>query len=158
MKTQKDEIIVKLQRFCAYQERCHYEVRKKLLNINVYGDLLEEVMTDLIKEDYLNEQRYAEQFTGGRFRIKKWGRQKIKRHLKTNRVSEYCINKALTVINEEDYMRALNMQIIKYKKERSHLKLNERRLNNNCLQYCLNKGYEYGLIQGILNKKENDES
>lgn len=155
MVTEKDEILTKLQRYCAYQERCHSEVRSKLISLKVYGDLLEEVITELIREDYLNEMRYAESFAGGRFRIKKWGRQKITMHLKAKKVSEYCIKKALKEIDEDDYRKTLSSLIKKYKQERKTLKLNKLQLNKNCVQYCINKGYEYALVNEILNGKKS---
>ncbi len=71
--TSKAEAWVKIQRFCAYQDRCHSEVRSKLLDMGVYGDTLEELMADLITERFLDEERFARSFAGGKFRIKHWG-------------------------------------------------------------------------------------
>jgi len=155
MITQKDEILTKIQRYCAYQERCHSEVRTKLISLKAYGEMLEEIITELIKDDYLNEMRFAETFAGGRFRIKKWGRQKIKMHLKTKKVSDYCIKKALATIDESDYRKTLSSLIKKYKSERKSLNLNKLQLNKNCMQFCINKGYEYALVNEILNEKKS---
>ena len=155
MKTQKDEILIKLQRYCAYQERCHSEVRKKLLSLQIYGDLLEEIISELVKDDFLNELRFAQTFAGGKFRIKKWGKQKIKMHLKAKKVSDYCIKKALVEIDDEDYEKTLKSLIKKYKAERKNLKLNKLQLHKNCMQYCINKGYEYALVNKFLNANSN---
>jgi len=130
-------------------------VRTKLISLKAYGEMLEEIITELIKDDYLNEMRFAETFAGGRFRIKKWGRQKIKVHLKTKKVSDYCITKALATIDESDYRKTLSSLIKKYKSERKSLKLNKLQLNKNCMQFCINKGYEYALVNEILNEKKS---
>lgn len=65
--------MVKLRKYCDYQERCHQEVRNKLLELGVYGMDLEEVITQLIQEGHLNEERYAKSFVRGKFRIKRSG-------------------------------------------------------------------------------------
>lgn len=145
--------IQKLQRYCAYQERCHSEVRTKLLDIKIYGDLLEEVIGELIKDDFLNEQRYAETYAGGKFRIKKWGKQKITNHLKSKRVSDYCIQKGLAVIDETEYEKTLNDLVTKYYHERRDSNNGKYQLHKKCMKFCQNKGYEYHLIKKALDGK-----
>jgi regulatory protein len=103
----KKDALAKLMRYCAYQERCHSEVRAKLLELGVYGDNLEEVISDLIQQNFLNEERYAKAFVGGKFRIKKWGKNKIRDMLVQKHVSPYCIEIGMKEINEEDYARVL---------------------------------------------------
>ena len=104
----KDDALRKLQRYCAYQERCHQEVRQKLLDLGIYGDDLEDVIVELIKDDFLNELRFAQIYTGGKFRIKKCGIYRIKRELKQIRISEYCIKNAMLEIDEDDYIKTLH--------------------------------------------------
>ena len=77
----KSDALARLQKYCAYQERSHHEVRMKLIEIGCYGLDLENVICDLIEENFLNEQRFASTFAGGKFRLKKWGRIKIKQEL-----------------------------------------------------------------------------
>ncbi len=146
----KKEAVIKMQRYCAYQERCHSEVRNKLIALKVYGDDLEYVITELIKEDFLNEQRFAETYSGGKFRIKKWGKQKIKKNLKAKMVSEYCINKGLAVIDDDEYSKTLNTLIKKYRKERKNKDWTKLEMNKKCIQFCQNKGYEYFQIKAFL--------
>ena len=93
----------KLMRYCAYQERCHQEVRNKLLQLKVYGDDLEDIMATLISENFLNEERYTLAFVSGKFKIKKWGKFKISMKLKLKGVSSYLIEKALNTIDPEEY-------------------------------------------------------
>ncbi len=101
------QALPKLQHFCAYQERCHSEVKDKLAEYGVYGDDADRIISELIQEDYLNEERFALQFAGGRFRTKQWGRRKIQYALKQKKLSDYCIRKALRSIDEEDYEQTL---------------------------------------------------
>src|ERR1700744_6284152 len=87
----KEQALQKAQHYCAYQERCHSEVKEKLYSIGLRKNDVEELMATLVEENYLNEERFAVQFAGGRFRIKHWGKVKIKFELKKKQVSDYCI-------------------------------------------------------------------
>lgn len=147
----KSEAIQKLKKYCAYQERCHSEVRTKLLSYQVYGDTLEEVILDLIQEDYLNEERFACSYARGKYRIKKWGRNKIVQELKARKISKYCINKGLKEIEEEQYYVNLEEVINKYIKERK-TKYAPYQLRTKTIQMAMNKGYEYELILELLPK------
>lgn len=104
----KEQALQKLRHYCSYQERCHAEVKEKLYSFGLYKQTVEECLSQLIEENYLNEERFAIQFAGGKFRIKQWGRQKIKQALKLKRVSEYCIRKAIQEIDEEQYSKTLS--------------------------------------------------
>src|ERR1700740_2162465 len=95
----KEQALQKARHFCGYQERHHREVKEKLYGFGLYKNDVEELLSKLIEENYLNEERFAIQFAGGRFRIKQWGRVKIKYALKQKQVSEYCIKKALKAID-----------------------------------------------------------
>src|SRR4051812_48736893 len=102
----QDSLLIALQKakhYCAYQERCHSEVRDKLYSFKLYKNEVEQLLTQLIEEDYLNEERFAIAYAGGHFRIKNWGKEKIKYALKQKRVSDYCIRKALASISNTDY-------------------------------------------------------
>lgn len=137
-----------MQRFCAYQERCHQEVRTRLIEHQVYGDDLETVISDLIQEGFLNETRFAESYTSGKFRIKKWGRVKIKIELKRRSISAYNIKKGLAVIDESEYIDTLRSIIVK---KRSELKgLSEYQRDQKVIAHAQRKGYEYSYIADIL--------
>ena len=103
----KADALTRLQRYCAYQDRCHQEVRNKLLELGIFGDDLEEIIYDLIQENFLNEERYARSFARGKFRIKKWGRNRIRQELKMRNISDYCLRKAMTEIEENQYLNVL---------------------------------------------------
>ena len=97
----------KIEAYCAYQERCDFEVRKKLNSWNLYQDDIDALIADLIINNFLNEERFAEAYVSGKFRIKKWGRNKIRQSLKQKKISEYSIQKGLGQINEVEYLETL---------------------------------------------------
>jgi regulatory protein len=134
----------KLRHYCTYQERSHFEVKQKLRELGVrYGDQ-DEIVATLIDEDYLNEERFAIQFAGGKFRMKEWGKKKILYGLKEKRVSEYCIKKALSSIDQEDYLKTLNkLAEEKYESLKSE-SLPEKKKKT--IDYLIQKGYEYDLV------------
>ena len=100
--------IDRMRKFCSYQERAHSEVRTKLLKLQIYGDDLEDIIHQLISDDYLNEERFARSYVRGKFRMNKWGKFKIRLHLQQKRVSDYCINKGMEEIDEEEYISIID--------------------------------------------------
>lgn len=144
----KEQALQKLRQFCAYQERSHQDVQQKLYALKVARRDHDEIIATLIEEDYLNEQRFAEQFTGGKFRMKGWGKNKILQKLKEKNVSSFVINAAMKEIDEEDYLQNLKKDAEKkYEalKHEQHLVRKKKTIN-----YLLQKGYEYSLISRIL--------
>ncbi len=102
-----EEALQKLKHYCAYQERCHREVREKLFSLGMKKSEREQILAALIEENYLNEERFAVAFAGGKWRIKRWGRIKIRYELRQKGISEYCIRKALRQIGETEYREVL---------------------------------------------------
>jgi regulatory protein len=102
-----EQALQKARHYCGYQERCHQEVKEKLYSFGLRRQDVDAAIATLIEEDYLNEQRFAVQFAGGHFRLKQWGKVKIRYELKQRQVSDYCIKKALAAIEEDDYLKAL---------------------------------------------------
>ena len=143
----KEQALQKLKHYCAYQERSHAEVKDKLYGLGVWRKDQDEIIATLIEENYLNEERFAIAFAGGRFRIKHWGRVKIKYELKQKQVSEYCIKKALKQIEEEEYLRVLT----KLAKEKYLSLKGEQYLvrKKKLTDYLLAKGYEPALINQV---------
>ncbi|GBL34756.1 regulatory protein RecX [Filimonas sp.] len=139
----------KIKYYCAYQERSHKEVRSKLLELEVYGNELENHISVLIDENYLNEERYACAIARGKFNYKQWGRNKIIYALKQQGVSDYCIKKALTEIEEEDYLKTI--QTLSEKKlETLRSERNKFTKMTKLKNYLLQKGYESEYINDIL--------
>ena len=106
----KEQALQKLRHYCAYQERSHKEVKEKLYSFGLYKQETEQAIAQLIEEGYLNEERFAIQFAGGKFRMKQWGKVKIRYELKLRQVSDYCIKKALQQIDEEAYQQTLEKE------------------------------------------------
>ena len=144
----KEEALQKLKQYCAYQERSHSEVVQKLWDLGVRKAEHDDIIAALIEEDYLNEERFAMQFAGGKFRMKDWGRKKIYYALKEKKVSTYCINKALQAIPEEDYLKTLRQQA---EKKYNTLKGEQYLVRQKkTMDYLLQKGYEPELITKTL--------
>ncbi len=143
-----DQAFQKIKQFCAYQERCHTEVTEKLYGYGLYKKEVEIILTNLIEENYLNEERFAIAFAGGKFRMKQWGRVKIKYDLKQKGVSSFCITVALKEIDEETYL--LTLQSVANKKW-DNLK-GEQYLNRRAktTAYLLQKGFEQPLIAAAI--------
>lgn len=138
----------KIEAFCAYQERSHKQVKEKLLSYGLKPEIADEILIELIQNNFLNEQRFAEIFTSGKFRIKKWGRQKIKKYLKAHQVSEYNVKKALETIEEKEYQKTfLDTADKKWSILISENKSNKKQ---KLQAYLYNKGFESELIYDYL--------
>ena len=147
-----DELKNRMERYCAYQERCHQEVKTKLRKIGAFGDDSDVVISHLIKNDYLNETRFAILYARSKFSIKKWGKKRIINELKQRKITIYNINKSLEQITEEDYILTFNTLAGKrwkqLKKKKEPLSQQKKKLIN-YLQY---RGWENDLIFELLNK------
>lgn len=149
-----NSVLTKAQKYCAYQERCHWDVEKKFKEWQVAEEIQDEVLAALITGNFLNEERFARQFSSGRFRMKQWGRIKISLELKKRQVSSYSINKALTLIDEEEYRLTLQKLIAKKSKEINTSNSFEK--TQKIAQYLYTKGYESELIWDALERIENE--
>lgn len=145
------EGLERIKHYCAYQDRCHSEVRNKLLELSYRGNELEEVISMLISEDFLNEERFARSYCRGKFRFKNWGRVKIIQQLKARQVSDYCIKKGLEEIDEREYLHVLEQLFLK-KLETLRNEKNSWRKKSKLLQYLRSKGFEPSLIYLQLDK------
>ena len=144
----RDEALLNIQKYCALQERCHQEVRFKLIEHSIYGDILEELIADHITNDFLNEERFAKTYARGKLRMKNWGKNKIIHELKLRKVSNYCINEALKEIDENDCIQILKT-IIDKKNTSTTFKNQFDRLKK-LTDFALSKGYEYEIIQDVI--------
>ena len=138
----------KLYRYCAYQERTHGEVRDKLYSLGLYKDDVEETITQLITEGYLNEERFAKAFAGGKFRMKKWGKIKITHELEARGITPYCIKAGLKEIDEHDYVQTL--EHILEKKSLSVAAENPFVMRDKMAKYAIQKGFEPELVWRII--------
>jgi regulatory protein len=143
-----EEAQKKLERYCAYQDRCHREVEKKLDEMHMIPEAKELILINLIQNDFLNEERFSKSFARGKFRIKKWGKQRIIRELKRREISDYNIREALKEISDEDYFSTL--EEVAEKKYKSITEKDLFKKRKKVCDFLLRKGYEYSLINEIL--------
>ena len=144
-----EQSLPKIKQYCAYQERCHSEVRDKLYSFGLHKNEVEEIISTLITENYLNEERFAIHFAGGKFRMKQWGKIKIKQALKYKQVSDYCIQKALKEIDTDDYEKTfqkLVQQKLKSLKSEKNIFIKKRKLQD----FLLQKGFETNMIRDAV--------
>jgi regulatory protein len=151
-----ERALQKIKHYCAYQERSHAEVKEKLYGFGLYKNEVEQLIATVIEENYLNEERYAMAFAGGKFRIKKWGKTKIKYELQQKKVSAYCIKKALAAIDENEYLQTFNnlaAEKLKELKGEKNIFVKKKKLQN----YLVGKGYEFDMTGVFLSLLERAE-
>ncbi|PZP52601.1 MAG: RecX family transcriptional regulator [Pseudopedobacter saltans] len=140
----------KIKYYCAYQERSHQEVKDKLYKFGLRSSDVDELLSRLIEENYLNEERFARMFVGGKFRMKHWGRIKIESELKMKRISPYNIRIAMKEIEDEAYQAILEKlteaKWISLKGEQYIVR------QVKTLRYMAQKGYETNLVSAFIQK------
>lgn len=145
----------KLEQFCAYQERCHEEVIKKLRSMNMIPQAVDAVVGHLLEHNFLNEERFARSFARGKFRIKHWGRVRIVRELKARDVSRYNIDIALKEIDDTAYFETFDTLAVKQWeaiREKNILKKKKK-----LFDFLMRKGYESNLIYEAVQNLANDD-
>lgn len=154
--TNPDIAFLKIQKWCAYQERCQQEVRDKLYEYGLWTDAVEELISKLISDNFINEERFAKTFVRGKFNIKKWGKIKIKQHLKQKRISDYSIKKAMTEIDGDEYFQTLKKVLIQ--KRKITKESNPIKLKFKLASYAMSRGFEQDLIFDALEEIESGDS
>ncbi|WP_299766971.1 regulatory protein RecX [uncultured Dokdonia sp.] len=134
-----------LERYCAYQDRCHQEVRKKLLEMRMIPDAIDVVVGHLIEHEFLNEERFAKAFVRGKFNHKSWGKQRIIRELKQRKLSEYTIKTGLLEISDEDYEKVFDTLSRKRIQQLSSEKEKYKK-RKKLADYLLYRGWEGNLV------------
>lgn len=144
-----NEIRDKLAKYCAYQDRCHWEVENKMTEFNLIPEAKDEIMIYLIQHNFLSEERFARSFVRGKFNQKNWGKIKIRMGLKKRKIPSKLIESVLSEIDQKDYMETLQSLFEKkkntLKNERESLKKKVKIRN-----YLLQKGFESEIIADLL--------
>jgi regulatory protein len=153
-RTSPEKALQKLKHYCGYQERSHAEVKSKLYSLGLFKKEVEELISKLIEEEYLNEERFALQFASGKSRMKGWGRQKIRFELRQKRVSDFCIGKALKALDEKEYIAGFN-RLADKKWEALRAEKNIFVKKNKWQQFLLQRGFEPSLIYAWKFPEEN---
>ena len=152
------QIQQKLEQYCVYQDRCHKEVEQKMREYNLIPEARELILLSLLKDNFLNEERFAKSFARGKFRIKNWGKQRIVRELKFREISAYNIKTALKEIEEKEYLDTI-YTITKNRnniiKEPDFFKRKKK-----LIDFLMRKGFESSLIYETVNEitTENTEN
>jgi regulatory protein len=141
-----EKALQKLKHYCGYQERSHAEVKQKLYSLGLPKKEVEELISRLIEEEYLNEERYALGFASGKSRIKGWGKQKIRYELRQKGISEHCIVKALKALDDQEYADSFKRQA-----DKKWLALQSEKnifvKKNKWQQFLLQRGFEPAIIK-----------
>lgn len=140
----------KIEAFCAYQERCDQEVRKKLKSWNMYSEDVDVLISDLISHNFLNEERFAKSFARGKFRIKSWGKQRIVNTLKFKDISAYIIKTALKEIDEVAYIETIYR--ITENRNKVIKETNDYKRKKKLIDFLMRKGFESDLIYKTVNE------
>jgi len=138
------ELLRKLEYFCSYQERCHFEVEQKLYSIEHSAEIRNRVIVKLIEDNFLNEERFALLFTQSKLHQKMWGKVRIKLELKARKISDYLINKSLNEIDEAEYLQTFDT--LSEKHWETILERNAIKKRKKFCDYLLRKGWESGLV------------
>ena len=143
-----DQARIKIQSYCAYQERSHREVRDKLYSFGLFKDDVDQLTVELLDQNFLNEERFAQAYVSGKFRIKKWGKKKIELHLKEKGVSAYCIKQGFKEIDEQEYLKTID-ELVDYKM-RTVKANNDFERKAKTANYLVGRGFESELVWAAL--------
>ncbi len=143
-----EEIKRKMERYCVYQDRCHKEIEAKLREYRLIPEAREHILLHLLEHNFLNEERFSRSFARGKFRIKKWGKERIVRELKFRDISAYNIKSALKEIDEEEYIKTL-YELVE-KKNASVTETNPFKRKKKIADYLLYRGFESNLVYEAL--------
>ena len=145
-----DEIKRKIENYCIYQDRCHKEIEQKMRDYQLIPEAREMILLSLMKDNFLNEERFSKSFARGKFRIKNWGKQRITRALKSKNISAYNIKTALKEIEEEEYLQTIYR--ITDSRNNSITEKNIYKRKKKLQDFLIRKGYEYDLIFKTVNE------
>ncbi|SHK34708.1 regulatory protein RecX [Epilithonimonas mollis] len=143
-----EEIKQKLVNYCVYQDRCHSEIEQKMRDFLLIPEAKDDILLYLMKENYLNEERFTRSYIRGKFYMKHWGRNKIKINLKQKGITEKLISRCMDEIDDEDYAKAINKIYNDYFSKQSGIKTYQKK--SKTISHLLSKGYEYDVILDVL--------
>jgi regulatory protein len=151
-------MLQKAASYCAYQERTQDEVKQRLKKWNVWGEEADEIIAELISMNYLSEERFAKTYAGGKFRMKNWGRMKIKQELNRRGLSDYSIASGMKEINDEAYLSGLTDLLAKKKILLEKTETDKFKLRQKLARFALGKGYESELVWKVVGEMETRTS
>lgn len=143
-----DEAREKIRAFCAYRERSQREVAEKLFEFGLFEETRNQLIAELIQENFLNEERFARAYVRGKFRIKRWGRKKIEQGLYYHHLSDYVLRKAFSEIDEQAYQQTL--QALIDKTWRNTRMKDDFKRKGKVAAYAIRRGFEPELVWEVL--------
>lgn len=138
----------KLEYYCAYQERCHKEVIAKLRTLGMIPSVIDKIISELIKANYLNETRFTQSFVRGKFRIKKWGKNRILQELKVREISSFNIKLGMKEISDDNYQKTFYELFEKRRREVKQLTKTEQK--KKIFSYMSYRGWENSKVYEAL--------
>ena len=145
-----DEALKRMEHYCSYQERCHKEVVQKLYSMYMIPEAIDHIVVKLMQDNFLNEERYAKAFVSGKFRIKKWGKQRLTRELKQKDIGKTLINMALQTITDEEYLDTFHA--LAEKKSETIRETNVLKKKKKLADYLFYRGWESHLVYDKVNE------
>jgi len=142
------DIQLKMEQYCAYQDRCKYEVEQKLKGFDLQYDEVTQIIQNLLDHKFINETRYALSYTRGSYRYKKWGWNKIKMNLVAKKIDGNNLNLAYLEINQEEYIEMITAELSK--KWLAVKGKSEFDKTNKLIRFGISRGYEYDYIMDII--------
>lgn len=131
----------KLQRFCAYQERCHSDVLKKIKSLGIHASKTDYYIQELCDLGFLNENRFVESFINGKIQQKKWGKKKITFHLKQKGIDSNLIKFWIDQIDDKTYQEQLK-KLFERKKLELERETNQFKKNQKIYRFLIQKGFD----------------
>ena len=138
----------KLEYYCVYQERCHKEVIAKLKTLGMIPSVIDKIISELIKANYLNETRFTQSFVRGKFRIKKWGKNRILQELKVRDISSFNIKLGMKEISDDNYQKTFYELFEKRRREVKQLTKTEQK--KKIFSYMSYRGWENSKVYEAL--------
>jgi regulatory protein len=147
---EKKQALSKAMALCAGQEYCEADVRSKLRGWGAQSSDIDEIISELIKESFIDDLRYAVSYASDKVRLNQWGRVKIRYMLSAKKISGQTINKAFEEIDEEVYSETLRELLVK--KERTlRSEKDAWTKRQKLIRFALGHGFETDEIIKILN-------
>lgn len=146
-----EEATKRMERYCAYQERCHKEVHQKLYEMRMIPEAVDHIINHLLQHNFLNETRFSQAFARGKFRTKKWGKNRIINELKRRDISKFNIQIALKEIPDSEYYKTFETLVEKRWQQltsESNLQIKRKKLAD----YLFYRGWESELVYGKVNE------
>lgn len=142
------DILSKLERFCAFQERCESDVRKKLTSMPCSVAQRDEIIRRLREHDFLNDRRFVEVFVRSKVH-ECWGKLKIRQALFAKSVDVQLIDEFLNAIDEAEYAQMIADVVMKWKRMHSDEADDRQKL----FRYMLTRGFSIGEVMAAMNNE-----